>query len=191
MEESLHYLGVYMVILVCMFGCICLLLFILRSIKRFHQGIKELKLAPLTQALEALRKEHGTDYAYEFISEKSAIYIYRDLKKIGLVEDINAKVYDIGSVRGHRCSLVDPEVYTFGMGTFNQGAAGFGAAIGASIRRGRMNEQAKIDAQQKSGLFITVKDVDHPQWRIEMYDMNEQIKWNEILTQLFEGTLGK
>lgn len=147
---------------------------------------------PFAQTIEILQKEYGTDYAYRFSGENSAIYIYRDLKKIGLVESMNAKIYDIGSIRGHRCSLIDPNVHTFGIGTVDPGtASGFGTALGAAFLRARMNKQAKIDAQQKTGLFITVKDVDHPEWRIAMYDKNDQARWHEILTQLFEGTLEK
>ena len=155
------------------------------------------KLSPFEQALETLQKEHVLDYAYQFAWENSAIYIYSDLKKIGLVEGINAKVYDIGSVREYSFSLIDPHQYsTLGrtevIGGGLAGAAhNIGSSIGDGIATAVTNRQAKKEAQQKSGLFIRVKDIDHPQWRIEMYDMNEQIKWNEILTQLFEGTLGK
>lgn len=36
---------------------------------------------------------------------------------------------------------------------------------------------------KNSGLYVSVKDVDHPKWRIEMKDDGIQARWMEILRQ--------
>lgn len=50
------------------------------------------------------------------------------------------------------------------------------ANIGANIGQGIVNNRA-------SGLFVYVKDVDHPVWRVEIFKTAEQARWMEILTQ--------
>ncbi len=56
------------------------------------------------------------------------------------------------------------------------GLAGGVAALGA-------NERMAREAKQNTGLFITVKDVDNPKWRIAMKDEHMQARWMEILRQ--------
>lgn len=56
------------------------------------------------------------------------------------------------------------------------GLAGGVAALGA-------NERMAREAKQNTGLFVTVKDVDNPKWRIAMKDEQMQARWMEILRQ--------
>jgi hypothetical protein len=50
------------------------------------------------------------------------------------------------------------------------------AALGPNIR-------ASQDADAATGLFVTVRDIDNPQWRISMHDTAMQARWMEILRQ--------
>lgn len=56
------------------------------------------------------------------------------------------------------------------------GLAAGTAALGANVR-------AERAAAANTGLFVTVKDVENPKWRIEMRDDGIQARWMEILTQ--------
>jgi len=59
------------------------------------------------------------------------------------------------------------------------GLAAGTAALGANVR-------AERAAAANTGLFVTVKDVENPKWRIEMRDDGIQARWMEILTQDLE-----
>lgn len=56
------------------------------------------------------------------------------------------------------------------------GVAGGLAAAGANARASR-------DAEANTGLFVVVKDVGNPKWRIAMKDESQQARWMEILRQ--------
>lgn len=56
------------------------------------------------------------------------------------------------------------------------GVRGSLAAVGASA-------QAEREAKANSGLFVTVKDIESPKWRIAMKDEVIQARWMEILRQ--------
>ena len=56
------------------------------------------------------------------------------------------------------------------------GLSGASVALGANIR-------AEREAKENTGLFMTVRDVDNPKWRIEMNDANIQARWMELLRQ--------
>lgn len=51
------------------------------------------------------------------------------------------------------------------------------AAGGANLKNAKENRKG-------SGLFISVRDIDHPEWRIDMPNEQSQKRWMEILTQL-------
>lgn len=60
---------------------------------------------------------------------------------------------------------------TIGVG-FHAGMAALGA-----------NARAKAKARENTGLFISVKDINHPVFRIGMQNKKDRQKWFEILTQ--------
>jgi hypothetical protein len=55
--------------------------------------------------------------------------------------------------------------------------------IGGGTVGGMANVAAAVRAQQGSGLFIWVKDIDHPEWRVAMLKTTDQQRWYEILQQ--------
>jgi len=57
-----------------------------------------------------------------------------------------------------------------------QVVAGSLAALGA-------NDRARHYANEMTGLFVTVRDIDNARWRIAMSDTNVQARWMEILRQ--------
>jgi hypothetical protein len=48
---------------------------------------------------------------------------------------------------------------------------------------------AKAAARANSGLFVSVKDVEHPEWHFRCSDKAVLDRWHEILTQASEGKL--
>lgn len=66
-------------------------------------------------------------------------------------------------------------------GVVGVGVQGSVAAAGANIRAAR-------EAKANTGLFVTVKDVGRPSWRVAMADKATRARWMEILQQeLNEG----
>ena len=45
------------------------------------------------------------------------------------------------------------------------------------------NARAAKQASANTGLFVLVKDVENPRWRIAMKDEGTQARWMEILRQ--------
>lgn len=56
------------------------------------------------------------------------------------------------------------------------GLAGAASATGANIRAAR-------EAAANTGLFLTVKDLERPQWRVAMSDKAMRARWMELLQQ--------
>ena len=63
----------------------------------------------------------------------------------------------------------------------------YGAGIAESTRAGGHNAGQAIRAVLDSGLFIRVKDVEHPIWQLGMLKEPMLQRWAEILSQAFEG----
>lgn len=81
------------------------------------------------------------------------------------------KEYPFTDVREWRANLVS------GGGVVGVGAVGGMAAVGQTIRANRENAKA-------SGFYIKVKDIDNPEWRVEMPSQDNQNRWMEIFNQL-------
>lgn len=66
------------------------------------------------------------------------------------------------------------------------GAVGFGGV--GTVAAGSQNIAASMQADRETGLFLTVRDIAHPLWRISMFDSSDRARWAEILRQeLSEG----
>lgn len=50
------------------------------------------------------------------------------------------------------------------------------------------NIEMAVNAARNTGFFVTVRDIDHPVWRVEMPDKADQRKWMEILRQQINET---
>ena len=58
-----------------------------------------------------------------------------------------------------------------------------GVALGGSVQALGANVKMEREAKKNTGLFITVRDVDHPQWRVSMKNEKDRLRWVEILQQ--------
>lgn len=64
-----------------------------------------------------------------------------------------------------------------------QAGRSIGVGIQAGLAAAASNMEARNRAAKNSGLFVSVRDIDHPQWRVDMADQKMQARWMEILRQ--------
>ncbi|ATQ75791.1 hypothetical protein CR152_15600 [Massilia violaceinigra] len=96
-------------------------------------------------------------------------------KTLGLLCDGGYQLYPFDKIREWASNEERPGgVVGFGV----QGAIG---AAGANIRAAR-------EAAANTGLFVTVKDVGRPSWRVAMKDKAMRARWMEILQQEINET---
>lgn len=123
----------------------------------------------------------------------TGIAISNNLKQVALINQSIQKVYGVEQIRGHEIKNVEPGRVSPGITVHRDSIIGdlrgVGEGIGAAIAEPIANAALKREAQNKSGLFVQVKDIDHPVWRITMYNTHDQDRWHEILSQLYEGIL--
>lgn len=103
---------------------------------------------------------------------KGGIGISQDRKRVALCEKGILKIYDRDQVRSHHCTVVTP-----------------GVVVGGGMQGSAHNIGAAIAAGKETGLFVRVKDIDAPVWRIPIKDDRTQVVWDEILLQWYEGVL--
>lgn len=113
---------------------------------------------------------------YKFSNGDYGIAI--DGKKIHLCEAQYTKSYSLTDVRTWRTSLQTGGSIMFA-----------GGGITAAMSTGSMNRQIDKDNLKNSGLFISTRDVNKPEWRIHFSDnpdeeKRQQATWNEIFNQL-------
>ncbi len=58
-----------------------------------------------------------------------------------------------------------------------------------NIQVGRVNQQAKLNAERASGFTITTASIDKPDWRFQTSDTTVLKRWMEILNQMKEGRI--
>lgn len=107
---------------------------------------------------------------YEHALGDTAIAINTKARTLSLRVGEKWKTYPFADIREWRVSK-----HTAGQVVAGN-VTGAMAALGPNIRASR-------DADAATGLFVTVRDIDNPQWRIAMYDVATQAKWMEILQQ--------
>lgn len=115
----------------------------------------------------------GDRYFYRWTDGSSGIGICRDGRTAVLFEKGALKRYNVNQFRGHNATIASTQVYGRGM----QAAS---AQIGAAIADSR-----------NSGFYIRVKDVDHPRWRIPIKAEKDQVVWDEIMLQFYEGVFAE
>lgn len=119
----------------------------------------------------------GASYIYSSNSgAASGIALNAPQQQVHLMDESTIKTYSFSDIRSWRRNEIEFEK-----------AVGYGLVPGM-VAAGE-NARAKNRAEQGSGLFISVRDIEKPEWRIAM-PIEEQKKWFEILTQLLnEGRL--
>lgn len=111
-------------------------------------------------------------FCHVFGDGKGGIGINKEKTMIALADKDKMMTYDLDKVRSHQCVLDS------GATIIGGGARGVGMQIGESIR-----------ASKATGLFVRVKDIKNPVWRIPIKDEHTQNVWNEILQQWYDGEL--
>lgn len=111
---------------------------------------------------------------YSYAGGSTGIAMDTDQSILRLRNGSFIKEYPFKDVREWRANLVS------GGGVVGVGAAGGMAAIGQTIRVNRENAKA-------TGFYIKVKDIDYPEWRIEMPSEQNQNRWMEIFNQLINN----
>lgn len=104
---------------------------------------------------------YGTGYG-----SVTGIALNAATQKIALAEGNVRKVYDFTEIREWETNHETP-------GTF----------IGTGMTVASANLRETMLAARRSGLFITVRDIDHPKWRIAL-PQKEHARWMEIMRQV-------
>ena len=135
---------------------------------RRNQGRKDKSNAAHAAMLASAGVAPGT--GCDHVLTDSGIAINRQAKTLSLRLGEKWKTYPFTDIRDWRVSK-----HTAGQVVAGN-VTGAMAALGPNIRASR-------DADAATGLFVTVRDIDNPQWRIAMYDVATQARWMEILQQ--------
>lgn len=117
----------------------------------------------------------GEGFRYHFTKGGTGIAVSPERKILKLQEGSFTKEYAFSDVRSWEGHLLSGGMST-GAGTGFSGASAAGAA---NLAQHRANTRA-------SGLFVSVRDIDHAIWRIAVLDKREQAKWIEILHQCIQ-----
>ena len=137
-----------------------------------------------------------SDCAYKYAWDGSGIALDVANKKVCLKSYINkqpiSRDYSFSEVREWGYQMPGAPVVTGGV-VFGAGVQGAAHNIGKSLGQNFANTYNEIDAVENTGLWLKVKDIDHPQWFIKFecessQDKkveNELIRWMEILQQNF------
>lgn len=110
------------------------------------------------------------DYRFDDFAFPSSIAINRRAGKVYLRGDGKMRRYSFDDVRGFH--------------TMDERAGRIiGWGLGAGMAAAAENQRAKDRARKASGLFVTVRDIDRPEWQVHM-KAADQKKWLEILNQI-------
>lgn len=120
--------------------------------------------------VSAQNKAVTNDATYSHSSGKTAIAIDVEKKVIRLKDGKASKQYPFSDVRQWRTNI------SSGGEMLATGIALGSYAIGNNIRVAREN-------RRQTGLFVSVRDIETPEWRIEMPNEKDQKRWMEILRQ--------
>lgn len=130
----------------------------------------------------------ASGYKYSNWHENTAVALDMDRRMVKLRSQFPdgtiEREYSFDQVRGASSNIqkgggIVGGVYGSGFqGALNAGAAG--AQIAGANRR-IQKENAKA-----TGIFVTVKDIDHPRWRLSFASEHDMFRWMEIFEQAFE-----
>jgi len=109
---------------------------------------------------------------YEHAEDDSGIAVNRQARTVTLLNAGQWKTYPFADVRAWKGYKVRPGQTLAVGGNLSSHVA----AMGAEAR-------AKQEAAADTGLFVEVRDVDHPRWRVAMKDERAQLRWIELLRQ--------
>lgn len=135
-------------------------------------GIKKMKNESASTD-EWLSLIANTQYQYTNKSDYSGIAIDTKERVLHLRHPNLFKSYPFSEIRSWRYNLsTGGHIRTYG----NVGLQAGMQAVGENIRVERENKKA-------SGFFVTVRDIDNPEWRTGMSSEKEMKRWMEIFAQ--------
>lgn len=118
----------------------------------------------------------STDSKFAHVERNTAIALNSQTRRIAVSAGGESKIYGYEDVRDWEVRKVSRA----------GGAVGYGAT--GTIAAGSQNIAASMEADRQTGLFLTMRDIKHPQWRISMFGSDDRARWAEILRQeLDEG----
>ena len=122
------------------------------------------------------------DAKYSFAHGRFGIAVVPQSETIHLMEDGNTKSYEFKDVRSW-----NTKVQSGGNATYVGGNAFTAMGIGSD------NRKTERDNERRTGLFVYVRDVDRPIWRVKfsedlVEEERQQARWFEILNQTVNRT---
>ena len=134
----------------------------------------------VAEGKEWLGRFPGVKYGFAYGEYGIAVDAANDV--IQLKDAGRAKSYPFADIRSWRTNLQSGGMSTYVGG----GAVSALGVIGSNSNQAKANDKA-------TGLFVTMKDVDKPVWRIrfsdnEQEEEQQQSRWLEILTQTVNKT---
>ncbi|MGY0651940.1 DUF4755 domain-containing protein [Luteimonas sp. A537] len=115
-------------------------------------------------------KAFGQGAQYVYVADNTGIAVDPGQETVRLKNGSTIQTYPFSAVRGWKTNLASGGEIIGGTG-YTAIAAG-----GANLRNEREN-------RKNSGLFVSVRDIDNPEWRIDMPNENNQKRWMEIMRQ--------
>lgn len=103
---------------------------------------------------------------FDHTEDGTCIAINRQSKTLVLISRSAAKTYAYADVREWDARSERP-----------------GAIVGNSLQAVAMAASLERQAKLNTGFYVTVRDVDHPQWRVAMKAEKQRLRWMEILRQ--------
>ncbi|WP_426212286.1 DUF4755 domain-containing protein [Massilia sp. TWP1-3-3] len=120
-------------------------------------------------ALESLGVAKGAGFDHS--EDGTGIAINVKSRAVALVGDGGFKTYGYEQLR----SWVDREERPTGV-------------VVGTVQGAAHNVRASREAAANTGLFVTVKDVERPEWRVAMKDRMARARWMELLRQQINET---
>jgi len=125
--------------------------------------------------LQAAREAVGAkdDARYQHVERGTAIVLNPTSRRVALAQGSQSKIYDFADIRGWDARK-------------ERASGTVGIGVEGTIAAGSQNIAASKQADLETGLFMTVRDIDNPVWRISMFEADDRARWSEILRQQLE-----
>lgn len=109
---------------------------------------------------------------WDHSEQDSGVAINMAARTLTLLSNGKSKTYPFSDVREWSTNLA----------TARQ-VVPIGGGFAGAVAMGSANIAAGLQAASATGLFVTVRDIENPKWRIEMSSEAVQARWMEILEQ--------
>lgn len=149
-----------------------------------------LAIASWRWKLDAKSKEDaedfGIDLAYSHLEGETGIAVDPELQVIRLRSGHGTRHQVTKEYLFHQLRHVERVLIEGGEIYGSHSAVNMQAAVGASLANlgiAAQNRRIRRENAKRSGLFISVKDIDQPIWQVKFSDPGMMDRWMEILRQ--------